>query len=71
MAQAEIRLSWQETVPSLNEALSSQLPAAIFGGIWIAPNDGDRVKVSVVGLTAHVRSIVMRAARSWAWPEAT
>lgn len=64
LAQAETRLSWQRAVPSLNTALSSQLSAATFGGIWIAPNDGDRVMVGIVGLTLHVRVIVMRAVRA-------
>jgi hypothetical protein len=61
LAQAEIRLAWQQAVPSLNVTLSRQLPAAAFGGIWIAPNDGDRVKIGVVGLTSRVRAMVMRA----------
>lgn len=64
LAEAETRLSWQQAVPSLNTALSSQLPAAIFGGIWIATNDSDRVKVGVVDLTPHNRAVVMQAARS-------
>ena len=62
LAQAEIRLSWQRAVPSLNTALSRQLPGAAFGGIWIAPNDGDRVKVGVVGADRRIRATVMRAA---------
>jgi hypothetical protein len=64
LAQAETRLSWQQAVPSLNTALSNQLSAATLGGIWIAPNDGDRVKVGVVGLTPGVRAIVIRAVRA-------
>lgn len=63
LAQAETRLSWQEAIPSLNTALSSQLPAASFGGIWIAQNDGDRIKVGVVSSHPHVRAAVMRAVR--------
>jgi hypothetical protein len=51
-------------VPSLVAALSSRLSAASFGGIWIAPNDGDRVKAGVVDLTARVRASVMRAVRA-------
>ena len=61
LGQAEIRLSWQQTVPSLDTALSSQLSAATFGGTWIAPNDGDRVKVGLVGAGPRVRAVVMRA----------
>jgi streptogrisin C len=61
LAQAEIRLSWQRSVPSLNTALSRQLPAAAFGGLWIAPNDGDRVKVGVVGADRRIQATVMRA----------
>ena len=64
LTEAAIRLSWQQAVPSLNTALSSQLPTAIFGGTWIATNDGDRVKVGVVDLTPHNRAIVMQAARA-------
>ena len=64
LAQAETRLSWQQAVPSLNAALSSRLPAAAFGGIWIAPNDGDRVKVGVVGSDPRVQATVLRAVRA-------
>ena len=64
LAQAETRLSWQQAVPSLTAALSSRLSAASFGGIWIAPKDGDRVKVGVVDLTARVRANVMQAVRA-------
>lgn len=64
LAQAETRLSWQDAVPSLTAALSSLLSTASFGGIWIAPNDGDRVKLGVVDLTAPLRAIVMRAVRA-------
>lgn len=64
LAEAATRLSWQQAVPSLNTVLSSQLPAANFGGTWIATNDGDRVKVGVVGLTPHDRAVVMQAART-------
>lgn len=64
LAQAETRLSWQQAVPSLNAALSSHLSAANFGGIWIAPNDGDRVKVGIVGLTPRLQATVMRAVRT-------
>ena len=62
LAQAEIRLSWQRAVPSLNTALSRQLPASAFGGIWIAPNDGDRVKVGVVGADRSIQAVIIRAA---------
>ena len=62
LAQAEIRLSWQRAAPSLNTALSRQLPAAAFGGIWIAPNDGDRVKVGLVGADRRLQAAIMRAA---------
>jgi streptogrisin C len=61
LAQAEIRLSWQRAVPSLNTALSRQLPAAAFGGIWIASNDGDRVQVGLVGADSRIQATVMRA----------
>jgi len=64
LAQAETRLSWQQAVPSLNAALSRQLSAATFGGIWIAPNDGDRVKVGVVSLAPRTRATATRAIRS-------
>src|SRR4051794_32001007 len=49
LAQAEIRLSWQQATPPLNAVLSRELRSAFFGGIWIDPNDGDRVKIGVVG----------------------
>jgi streptogrisin C len=61
LAQAEIRLSWQRAVPSLSTALSRQLPGAALGGIWIAPNDGDRVKVGVVGADRRIQATVMQA----------
>jgi len=64
LAQAGIRLSWQRAVPSLNAALSRHLPAAAFGGIWIAPKDGDRVKVGVVGSDRRLQAVVMRAVRA-------
>lgn len=64
LAQAETRLSWQQAVPSLNAALSRQLPAVAFGGTWIAPNDGDRVKVGMVDSDPHVQATVMRAVRA-------
>jgi streptogrisin C len=60
LAQAETRLSWQQATPALAGALSRQLPAAIFGGIWIDPNDGDRVKVGVVGSDPGARATVAR-----------
>lgn len=61
LAQAELRLSWQQAVPSLSTALSSQLPTGIFGGIWIALNHGDRVTVGVVSLNPRTRATVTRA----------
>jgi hypothetical protein len=64
LAQAELRLSWQQAVPSLNAALSSQLSAAVLGGIWIAPNDGDRVKVGVVSSDPRTLAIAARAVRA-------
>jgi streptogrisin C len=64
LAEAETRLAWQQAVPSLNAALSSQLSAATLGGIWIATNDGDRVKVGVVGLNPRIRAVVLRAVRA-------
>jgi hypothetical protein len=64
LSEAEIRLSWQQAVPALDIALSTGLPAAAFGGIWIAPDDGGRVKIGVVGLNPALHAIVMRAARA-------
>lgn len=61
LAQAETRLSWQQRVPTLTAELRRHLPAAKFGGIWIAPNDGDRVKVGVVGLRSSTLAVVTRA----------
>ena len=61
LAQAETRLSWQQAVPSLNAALSRQLPAAALGGIWIAPNNRDRVEVGLVDPDPRIRAIVLRA----------
>jgi hypothetical protein len=63
LAQAEIRLSWQRAVPALTVALRRQLSADTFGGIWIAPNDGDRVKIGVVGLNPRARATMTRAVR--------
>lgn len=64
LAQAETRLSWQQRVPALIAAVRSRLPAASFGGIWIAPNDSDRVKVGVVGLDSPARGAMTWAVRS-------
>jgi streptogrisin C len=64
LAQAEIRLSWQQAVPSLDTALSSELPAAIFGGIWIALNNGDRVTIGAVSLDPRTRATVTTAVRA-------
>jgi hypothetical protein len=63
LTEAETRLSWQQAVPSLNAALSRRLSAAAFGGIWIAINDGDRVKVGLVGSDLSARQSSGHAAR--------
>jgi streptogrisin C len=60
LAQAETRLSWQEATPTLAGALSRQLPSSLYGGTWIDPNDGDRVKVGVVGSDQTARATTAR-----------
>ena len=68
LAQAETRLSWQEAIPSLNTALSSELPAASLGGIWIAQNDGDRIKVGVVSCIPTSEPLSCGRCASQAYP---
>jgi hypothetical protein len=64
LAQAETRMSWQRAVPALSAALHHGLPAARLGGIWIAPDNGDRVKVGLVAPDSHLRAIATRAVRA-------
>jgi hypothetical protein len=64
LAQAETRLSWQRAVPALAALLHHRLSSDLFGGIWIDPNDGDRVKIGLVGLTKHDRAVVIGALRA-------
>ncbi len=64
VAQAEIRLSWQQAVPALAVLLHRRLSASAFGGIWIDPNDGDRVKVGVVDMNSRTASVVAGALRA-------
>lgn len=45
-AEAAERLSWQAKAEGLHEVLSSDAQAA-FAGLWVDPQDGDRVKIAV------------------------
>lgn len=46
-AEAEERLSWQAALPDLVAEADRTLGEA-FGGVWVDPADGDRVKLAVV-----------------------
>jgi hypothetical protein len=61
-AAAAKRLHWQEAVPVLMRESKSQLDKA-FGGVWVDPDDGDRIKIAVTGdATPADRSSAERAA---------
>ena len=47
LSEAERRLGWQTLLPSL-DARARDLLGERFGGVWVDPDDGDRVKVGVV-----------------------
>jgi hypothetical protein len=46
-AEAAERLSWQAAVPDLGMLAAHRIGTA-FGGVWVDPADGDRVKVGLV-----------------------
>ncbi len=48
-AEAQVRLQWQQRAPALVDAAQASLGEA-FGGVWIDPSDGDRVKIGVTAL---------------------
>jgi hypothetical protein len=50
-AEAQVRLQWQQRAPALVDAAKASLGEA-FGGVWIDPLDGDRVKIGVTALTS-------------------
>jgi hypothetical protein len=58
LAQAQARMVWQAAAPGLADTLSTQ---AGYGGVWIDPADGDRVKVGVVGGAAPARAAATAA----------
>jgi hypothetical protein len=63
-AEAERRLGWQQVAPDLAERLEGDLKDR-FGGVWIATDRGDLVRVGVTGeVTRDVADIVERAAEA-------
>lgn len=52
--EAQRRIGWQTRVGSFGLDLRAALGSR-FGGVWIDPADGDRVKVGIVGGRAEVR----------------
>jgi hypothetical protein len=48
LAAARQRLSWQVVAPDLAERLADDLGPR-YGGVWVDVQDGDRIKVAVVG----------------------
>jgi len=55
ISEAQERLDWQVAAPDLAVTLAARLGSK-FGGLWIAPDDGDRIKVGVT-TPADQRSI--------------
>lgn len=53
LAEAQTRMAWQAAAPGLADTLSAQ-PG--YGGAWIDPADGDRVKVGMVSGGSRVAS---------------
>jgi hypothetical protein len=47
-SEAQERLTWQASIPDLTDQAEAALGDA-FGGVWVDPEDGDRLKVGVVG----------------------
>jgi hypothetical protein len=62
LAEAEERLRWQRHTGDLEARLRASLGAARFGGLWIDPNDGDRLKVGIVGAANTDHTTVATAA---------
>lgn len=62
LAEAEKRLGWQEHATNLKTRTRASLGTARFGGLWIDPDDSDRLKVGVVGATATDRTTVANVA---------
>jgi len=58
IADAEKRLSWQQRAGDLKTRLRASLGIARFGGLWIDPDNGDRLKVGVVGAIGTDRTTV-------------
>jgi hypothetical protein len=52
LAEARQRLGWQALAPRLQERAATEL-GETFGGVWIAPGEGDRVKVAVTSNEAR------------------
>nr|MDT0657169.1 S1 family peptidase [Micromonospora sp. DSM 115978] len=62
--EAERRLGWQALAPDLAEGLDRDLKDR-FGGVWIAVDRGDRVRIGVAGeVTGEIAEIVKRTAES-------
>jgi hypothetical protein len=61
LAAAARRLGWQQRAPRLAERARGELGAR-FGGVWIDPADGDRVKLGVAGGGAPARARALEAA---------
>lgn len=64
-AEAEQRLGWQALAPDLDERLAAELSARQFGGVWIAIDDRDRVKVAISPeVTGETAATVEHAAKA-------
>jgi hypothetical protein len=60
-AEAAIRISWQDKAPALADQLRTLLGAQ-YGGLWIDPANGDRIKVGIAGSHTNTASIRNAAA---------
>jgi streptogrisin C len=57
--EAQRRIGWQQPAVELGDELRRAL-GDHFGGLWIDPADGGRVKVGIVGAEAEARSLIAR-----------
>jgi hypothetical protein len=69
IVEAERRLAWQSVAPDLQDSLTADL-GDNFGGVWVDTQDGDRVKVGVVGSVDASTAIVRRDATALGLNEA-
>ncbi len=62
LAEAQERLRWQQHASDLKTRLRATLGTTRYGDLWIDPDDGDRLKVGIVGATSTDRATVANAA---------